>query len=202
MANHVWTNTQFHNPNVEDFNPFDGIEGINGETAHVLLEALGIELPDEEEVETRSWYVDNIGAKWCSIEDLEGDYLTTESAWSAPITFVETLVKKLCEKYPGTYATMMYEDEAYNFVGVNIIDDGGIDDYIEYDPEELFEKFLEDNAAELAEANVNLEEVEDIGQVLFDDNCSDIFYEWLSDLQQKNQQELVECFEESFEDEE
>ena len=40
--------------------------------------------PTYEETNTRNWYNENVGAKWCYIEEYDDDYLFGRSAWSAP----------------------------------------------------------------------------------------------------------------------
>jgi len=64
------------------------------------------------------WYVNNIGAKWCNIEDWDGYYFNGYSAWSPPIQMVEHLITYLGQWDEEATAYMTYEDEFRNFVGV------------------------------------------------------------------------------------
>ena len=67
-----------------------------------------------------NWYVNNVGAKWCNVEDFGGCMLTGYSAWSAPLDMVWNLVYHLSKTFdtPVT-AKMTYEDEFRNFIGVD-----------------------------------------------------------------------------------
>lgn len=78
--------------------------------------------------DTRSWYIDNIGAKWMTIDDVGGDYFNTVTAWSAPIDFFEALCTKLQEIQSDVQVTMTYEDEMPNFVGASVYD-GDLDEF-------------------------------------------------------------------------
>ena len=68
-----------------------------------------------------SWYCDNIGAKWCNIEEWENHgYITGYSAWSTPYEMVNNLMEFASNKYRTELsAKMTYEDEFRNFIGVD-----------------------------------------------------------------------------------
>ena len=69
------------------------------------------------------WYCENVGAKWCHIEEIGDGYISGHSAWRQP----HELVLKLLEFYAGVKgcteddfqpsASMTYEDEFRNFMG-------------------------------------------------------------------------------------
>ena len=67
-----------------------------------------------------NWYVDNVGAKWCNVDDFDSRMLTGYSAWSAPTEMAWNLVYHLSKTF-GTPVTakMTYEDEFRNFIGVD-----------------------------------------------------------------------------------
>jgi hypothetical protein len=67
-----------------------------------------------------NWYCNNVGAKWCNVEDFGGCMLTGYSAWSPPTEMAWNLVYHLSKTFntPVT-AKMTYEDEFRNFIGVN-----------------------------------------------------------------------------------
>jgi hypothetical protein len=108
------------------------------------------------------WVFDNIGPKWCYLEDdcREDDntyYISTISAWSAPTEYLDNLLKKLTEVDESVEIECTYEDEMPNFVGsyygnksgsisyqdddIEIPDEDDFDSYEEY--EEAYEEFNE-----------------------------------------------------------
>ena len=89
------------------------------------------------------WYVNNVGAKWCCIEDVEENYVYGYSAWSPPIEMLGYLAKHM-----KAHLQMTYEDEFRNFIGVAWADDDGSTSFEEIDGEELLDKFLEQTGME------------------------------------------------------
>jgi len=73
---------------------------------------------DGEPMEAYSWYIDNVGAKWCNIEDWDSVTISGYSAWSAPIDFAEHIVKYIGKIDPNVTLSMTFEDEFRNFIGV------------------------------------------------------------------------------------
>ena len=49
--------------------------------------------------------VENVGAKWCHIEEWEGDYMNLCSAWSACTGFAGRLTTFLAETDPNVRCT-------------------------------------------------------------------------------------------------
>ena len=43
--------------------------------------------PTYEETSNRGWYNENIGSKWCYLEEYDNDYLFGRSAWAPPRGF-------------------------------------------------------------------------------------------------------------------
>ena len=111
----------------------------------------------------RSWFIDNVGAKWCYHEDfwVESDTseITLVSAWYTPIDLLVKLYE-LCSKVDSEcniYGT--YEDESYSPIGGFVVDKNGFnseeegveypneDDFIGEDGEidyDLYESAVED----------------------------------------------------------
>jgi len=87
------------------------------------------------------WYVNNIGAKWCNLEDWNDDYFSGYSAWSPPIGMVEHIVAYLGQWDEDATAYMTYEDEFRNFVGIadfGVNSEGeGYSDYEELDGDDI-----------------------------------------------------------------
>lgn len=75
------------------------------------------------------WYCENVGAKWCNIEDWNSGYIYGYSAWSQPTMLAENIVRYLSEKYDREFeAKMTFEDEFRNFVGIEYFDSYKLDD--------------------------------------------------------------------------
>lgn len=65
-----------------------------------------------------SWYCDNVGAKWCHIEECQDGYITGYSAWRQPHELVLNILEYFANKYnTEVNASMTYEDEFRNFMG-------------------------------------------------------------------------------------
>lgn len=85
------------------------------------------------------WYCNNIGAKWCSMEDWEGSFFSGYSAWRAPYELCSAVVEFLHKYDNEASLKMTYEDEFRNFIGVCefFLDEDGDseeeDNYIEND---------------------------------------------------------------------
>lgn len=66
-----------------------------------------------------NWYVNNIGAKWCNVEESYNGYITGYSAWSAPTVMVDNIAQYISDEFDETvYIKMTYEDEFRNFIGI------------------------------------------------------------------------------------
>ena len=107
---------------------------------HTKDEALDTLYDDSEN--TRSWWEDNIGAKWAYIEDFEYDdtsaTLTIVSAWSQVTPFVEYLDNQTNNE---TSIKFTYIDEMPNFIGYMNYENGEvIHEYEEMDMWSVIEK--------------------------------------------------------------
>ena len=97
------------------------------------------------------WYCDNVGAKWCHIEEMQDGYISGHSAWRQPHELVINIMEFYANKYnTEVNASMTYEDEFRNFMGKQyygtVEDDGWIaweGDYCETDADELMVSFNE-----------------------------------------------------------
>ena len=73
----------------------------------------------DDVVNSYDWYIDNVGAKWLSFEDISEYGLSATSAWSPPIAFYNALFEKLKSlDSPDLLMWCRYDDEMPNFVGV------------------------------------------------------------------------------------
>ena len=86
------------------------------------------------------WYCENVGAKWCNIEEVDEYQVYGYSAWSPPIEMLGHLAK-----YMKTGLRMNYEDEFRNFIGVAWADPiHGDTSYDEIEGDELVEQLCEE----------------------------------------------------------
>ena len=75
------------------------------------------------------WYCENVGAKWCNIEDWSSGYIYGYSAWSQPTMLAENVLRYLSKKYDREFtAKMTFEDEFRNFVGIEYFDSFKLED--------------------------------------------------------------------------
>ena len=81
--------------------------------------------------ESYQWYCDNVGAKWCNIEEWENHgYMNGYSAWSTPYQMVINMLEFASNKFNVELsAKMTYEDEFRNFIGVDHFETYKDDEY-------------------------------------------------------------------------
>ena len=157
MANHVYFNVTVDGNNecLKGFSSameMTSVERKNwtGEGTYIARELLDIDklkfMPegtyDKDGYLEDSWnyYVNNVGAKWCNVEEVEEDYFSGYSAWSAPIQFVVYLHEYLYDHHDKNHSIKMtYEDEFRNFIGVAHFQDANYD-WEEIDSAELMEE--------------------------------------------------------------
>ena len=157
MANHVYFNVTVDGNNecLKGFSSameMTSVERKNwtGEGTYIARELLDIDklkfMPegtyDKDGYLEDSWnyYVNNVGAKWCNVEEVEEDYFSGYSAWSAPIQFVVYLHEYLYDHHDKNHSIKMtYEDEFRNFIGVARFQDANYD-WEEIDSAELMEE--------------------------------------------------------------
>jgi hypothetical protein len=145
MANHVYFNVTVDGNNecLKGFSSameMTSVERKNwtGEGTMIVRELLDIDklkfMPegtyDKDGYLEDSWnyYVNNVGAKWCNVEDVEEYHFSGYSAWSAPLEFVQYLHEYLYDHHDKNHSIKMtYEDEFRNFIGVAHYKDGSYD---------------------------------------------------------------------------
>jgi hypothetical protein len=183
MANHVYTNINIR---------FDDSEALRKFTFDILeydkwmkeksdpdttywerIEKLRysyfkIICPDVEN--TRNDFIDKLGAKWISFEDIDFDddelTLTITSAWSPAFGLFERIYKHAAKLDPDVSLLIDWEDEGFNFIGAASYNKFG-DDFDEYEPTE-----------------------EDMELLINEENDrSDEFYEMISD----RKSDLIDC---------
>jgi len=73
-----------------------------------------------ELLETRSWNVDNTGAKWNYFDDYDNDGFQLTSAWDSPSEGIKMVIDYLAEVCNNFLTISTYEDEFPNFIGIQI----------------------------------------------------------------------------------
>ena len=132
MANHVYSIIEINFANQEDTSRFlewigfeiDSTKWSENSTymsrveacSNCLFNNLFHELPD-----TREAWIDEVGAKWCYLDDVDASddtvYLNIVSAWDFPEGLFYKLSDFLREQYPGAKMEGTFEDEGYCFIG-------------------------------------------------------------------------------------
>lgn len=177
MANHVYFTIHIEGIDENDFNKHVKSETRVGENyegnEYKYEELLEIEeqpymtnVPKEFDKEghlmgSYEWYCENVGAKWCHIEECQDGYISGHSAWRQPHELVLNLLAFYsCECDTELSASMTYEDEFRNFMGkqyygveynseaaeageVSDLWEAYEGDYTETDGDELMEQFRE-----------------------------------------------------------
>ena len=120
------------------------------------------------------WHIDNIGAKWVTLDHADETSLSGYSAWSPPIQMLGHF-----SKFIGQATKMTYEDEFRNFIGVAWGDTDGDTHWEEHD--NVVELFLDKvGMEELPEDYDWDEEVEVDGtKHIASELMDDLVYEWL-----------------------
>ncbi len=73
---------------------------------------------DGELENSYDWYCNNVGAKWCNIEEMDSCFITGYSAWRQPIELVANLIEWYSNEFDTEVSAIMtYEDEFRNFLG-------------------------------------------------------------------------------------
>ena len=116
------------------------------------------------------WYCENVGAKWCNIEEVDEYQVYGYSAWSPPIEMLGHLAK-----YMKTGLRMNYEDEFRNFIGVAWADPiHGDTSYDEIEGDELLERFLEDTGMEELSSDFDWSDEVEVEGIK---HCADEYYD-------------------------
>ena len=137
MANHVYFNIEVSSPLTEEqWNESFHHENVerkmwNSDETYTtkefkelehqpFMQHLNPKFDDEGHLtDSWNWYVSNVGAKWCCVEECELGYLNGYSAWSAPIDMCQAIAHYIQDTYDeSVYIKMTFEDEFRNFVGI------------------------------------------------------------------------------------
>lgn len=149
MANHVNTTVHLHTTE-EGKKRFEEIlSRVSTLNDKDVYSHNAEELFDSDDIGSYDGNINNMGAKWVTIDDVGEDYISLTSAWSMPDGVVEMIAKEINEVDADSYITVEYEDEMPNFVGVALYKGGEVVDQEDFDWDEIKDKLNE--IPELAE---------------------------------------------------
>ncbi len=162
MANNVHWSLSFRSINDEAKARFVEMQSrIRNEGLHSWFADMWVDgkdgSPTYDETEKYEWTTNNIGPKWCYVEDMEDDYMSGESAWSAPEQGIETIISELSELDPEMITIFTYEDEMPNFFGIGIYEGADLVDGFEDEYDDLIQRAISSHPDEL-DGNWNAEE--------------------------------------------
>jgi hypothetical protein len=198
MANYVNTNVEFIQINAAAKSKLiEMFQRIQERNDHKWFSDIFVEGDlTYDEVLKYSWTLENIGPKWCYLEDYDMDtempYFSTTSAWSAPLEGLEKLLRELAVLDPQMKTTVTYDDEMPNFVGWCVYQGDEMVDSCEYDDEEIREGIFSEHA-HLREGWDEEEESwkdDDVG-LAAEDEYRDLMYEWIGDTQHEGIQQTL-----------
>ena len=185
MANHVSSTLTLHSGSMEVLKWFHGLcdkviipEEERPKDSWEYLKPV-YELfdtwDDTEDRDTRGWWVDNIGAKWCHFIDVGDDSMHFESAWGYPDALFLRIHQEACKIDPNVVMTIRYDDEMPNFFGSAVYANGEMYDEEYWDDESynnLELKFYWDEEEEGAEEPEDFEPTYDRMYEIQDDDIS------------------------------
>ena len=171
MANHVNTSVNFNRISEAGQKRFEELcqrlDGWDTEGAYSfnMHEIFGLE-ESEDGPGTHNWNIENIGAKWCYMEDCDDAGFRTESAWSVPWDGINYILTEIHKVDPTLFTTIVYEDEMPNFVGWATWHDESWDESREWLWEEMEKEMLDMHSDLREQYNEEDEDYTDEGREL------------------------------------
>lgn len=174
MANHVNTYVQFENLSEAGAQRLQELYSRIKDSWMGDLWVDGAEgSPTEEETQTYNWMVNNVGAKWAHIEDMDESGFLIMSAWSVPISGIEWIFDRIAEVDKEFTATVTYEDEMPNFAGAAFYTAEGQFDMEEFSDDEIRYRMHQNYEGMAEHWNAEEEEGDDEYWEMFSDNVWD-----------------------------
>lgn len=140
--------------------------------------------PSYEETEKYDWTLDNIGPKWCYIEEMDENSISGQSAWSPPIEGVEWLLEQLGDE--NLVSSLTYEDEMPNFIGARVYKGSELVSEEEWNFDSLIEFIINEYSDKLG-GKYNFEEHE-----WADEESEEFFMEYMYESIANLQDEEIE----------
>ena len=144
MANHVFTNINIKFETAKDSTKFLEWIAYLPENDMPYLQKMEtcnncmLDSLYEDKQDSYDYFIENIGAKWISIDDIDHNDNEVDINWTSAWSFADKLFIKLSnhviEQFPEALLHVTYEDEGFGFVGAAYMSKLGYD-LDEYDPE-------------------------------------------------------------------
>lgn len=122
MANHVTTNVRFEGLNEAAILKLNELySNVRSDQDYKWFSDMFVSKETTYEMlETRSWNVENMGAKWNYFEDMDNDQFQITSAWDSPSEGIKKVIDELYDVCNNFLTISTYEDEFPNFIGIQI----------------------------------------------------------------------------------
>lgn len=190
MANHVYFDIHFNEVDEDKIFKYQDriMQSWNGKESYRIKELVeAYDQPFMSKVkktldkdgwlkDSYDWHIDNIGAKWVTLDHADETTLSGYSAWSPPIQMLGHF-----SKFIGQTTRMTYQDEFRNFIGVAWGDTEGDSSYEELADDDVTQLYLDKvGIEELPEVMDWDDEVEVDGTThIASELMDDLVYEWL-----------------------
>lgn len=171
MANHVTSRVEIKCNEAAQVLVDQWITAVDAldDEEHKMVWNLMENIPDEI---TYEWTADNIGTKWCYIEEIYDKTFVLVSAWDCPIKFTDWLSEQILAIDEDASIIVTYEDDGANFTGYHVYTSLGVrSDYIDYDD---LVALTEQRITELVDLNPDGDDYFDMLQ----ENIFDTIYTW------------------------
>ena len=109
MANDIYTRVSLES---DDFTKFVGELEKDSEPDKTLISTM---YPNETDTESWDWYSNNVGAKWCYVDQLDDNSIEFHSAWSSPVG----LIVKLADRFGIKEMSVQSEDVDWGCISRN-----------------------------------------------------------------------------------
>jgi hypothetical protein len=182
MANHVNTILQLHTTEEGKKRFEEIVSRISTLNDKDVYSHNAEELFDSDDMGSYDGNINNMGAKWVTVDEFEEDHLHLTSAWTVPDGILEMLAKEIFEVDSNSTITVEYEDEMPNFVGVALYKGGRLHDQEHFEWDEIKNKLNE-----IPELTVHWNEEEED----WSDEGRDIMFEYLWEITREMQDDAL-----------
>jgi len=151
-----------------------------------------------DDVRQYSWTTENIGPKWCYIQEFDEDSCYGYSAWSWPEQGLNWILEQLSELDPNLITSVSFDDEMPNFFGTYTYDGADLYDGFEDDYEELQERIFQEHPHLREKWDSDEEEWKDDES---EEEFREVMYEVMHNAQDDDIQENIKYIKEGREEE-
>lgn len=135
------------------------------------------DVPREEK--DYEWNINNVGPKWCHIEEHYDNIIQGSSAWVEPVVGLNKLLEDLTTYDPNMITVISYDDEASNFIGTWVYEGNEVVDGEDLDWSDVVQQIIEDYD-EFGVDDYDFESGEWIDEET-QQSFWDVQWEWISD---------------------